>query len=124
MAGAGTSGSLFPSVRRGYPLEHMPEIGYPRETIEQVILRRGSTRTFDESASLTLSELSTILDCATRGLPADFLEPAGGQLSDIYLIVHSVQDLAPGAYFYRRRENALELLKEGSFRAEAHGHGL
>jgi len=102
----------------------VPETEYPRDTIEQVILRRGSTRTFDKSASLTLTELSTILHCATRGLPADFLKPQGAQLNDIYLIVHSVQNLAPGAYFYRRREHALELLKQGAFRAEAHHLGL
>jgi hypothetical protein len=33
--------------------------------------------------------LSTIVDCATRALPADFLEPPGAQLNDLYLIVHS-----------------------------------
>jgi SagB-type dehydrogenase family enzyme len=105
-------------------LAHVPETEHPRDTIEQVILRRGSTRTFDKSASIALPELSAILDCSTRGLPADFLEPPGAQLNDLYLIVHSVQDLAPGAFFYRRNENALELLKEGVFRAEAHHLGL
>ena len=53
----------------------------PKDTIEQVILRRGSTRIFDNAASITLAQLSTILDCATRGLPADFLEPPGAQLN-------------------------------------------
>ena len=53
----------------------------PKDTIEQVILRRGSTRIFDNAASMTLAQLSTILDCATRGLPADFLEPPGAQLN-------------------------------------------
>ena len=79
-----------------------------------MILRRGSTRTFDKTASITLAQLSTILDCATRGLPADFLEPPGAQLNDLYLIVHSVQGLKPGAYFFRREQNTLELLKEGN----------
>jgi SagB-type dehydrogenase family enzyme len=95
-----------------------------KDTIEQVILRRGSTRTFDKAASITLAQLSTILDYATRGLPADFLEPRGAQLNDLYLIVHSVQGLRPGAYFFRRDQNTLELLKEGKFRAEAHHLGL
>src|SRR5882762_8527260 len=71
-----------------------------KDTIEQVILRRGSTRTFDTAASITLAQLSTILDYSTRGLPADFLEPPGAQLNDLYLIVHSVQGLKPGAYFF------------------------
>ena len=105
-------------------LEPLPEEEQPKDTIEQVILRRGSTRTFDKTASITLDQLSTIFDCATRGLPADFLEPPGAQLNDLYLIVHAVQGLKPGAYFFRRKQNTLELLKEGKFRAEAHHLGL
>jgi SagB-type dehydrogenase family enzyme len=106
------------------PLQPLPEEEQPKDTIEQVILRRGSSRAFDRSASITLNQLSTILDCATRGLPADFLEPLGTQLNHLYLIVHSVQGLKPGAYFFRRQRNTLELLKEGDFRAEAHHLGL
>jgi SagB-type dehydrogenase family enzyme len=105
-------------------LQPLPKEEQPKDTIEQVILRRGSTRTFDKTASITLAQLSSILDCATRGLPADFLQPPGEQLNDLYLIVHSVQGLRPGAYFFRRNQNALELLKEGEFRAEAHHLGL
>jgi SagB-type dehydrogenase family enzyme len=105
-------------------LERPPEEEQPMDTIEQVILRRGSTRTFDETASITLAQLSTIFDYATRGLPADFLKPPGAQFNDLYLIVHSVQGLKPGAYFFRREENTLELLKAGEFRAEAHHLGL
>ncbi len=88
-----------------------------------MILRRGSTRTFDRTASVTLAQLSTILDRTTRGLPADFLDP-GGQLNDLYLIVHSVQGLKPGAYYFRRDQNTLELLNQGEFRAEAYHLGL
>jgi len=105
-------------------LRHLQEEEQPKDTTEQVILRRGSTRTFDKTASITLAELSTILDCATRGLPADFLEPPGAQLNELYLIAHSVQGLKPGAYFFRREQNTLKLLKEGEFRAEAHHLGL
>src|SRR2546429_685524 len=106
------------------PLPRLPEEEQPKDTIEQVIIRRGSTRTFDKAASITLAQLSTILDYATRGLPADFLEPPGAQLNDLYLIVHSVQGLKSGAYFFGREHNTLELLKEGEFRAEAHHLGL
>jgi SagB-type dehydrogenase family enzyme len=105
-------------------LPPLPEEDQPKDTTEQVILRRGSTRTFDQAASITLAQLSTILDCATRGLPADFLEPTGAQLNELYVIVHSVQGLKPGAYFFARERNTLELLKEGKFRAEAHHLGL
>jgi len=106
------------------PLQRLPEEEQSKDTIEQVILRRGSTRTFDQTAFITLAQLSTILDCATRGLPADFLEPPGAQLNELYLIVHSVQGLMPGAYFFRRERKTLELLKAGEFRAEAHHLGL
>jgi SagB-type dehydrogenase family enzyme len=105
-------------------LRRLPEEEQPKDTIEQVILRRGSTRTFDKAASLSLAQLSTLFQYATRGLPADFLKPPGEQLNDLYLIVHSVQGLKAGTYFFRRDQNALELLKEGEFRAEAHHLGL
>jgi SagB-type dehydrogenase family enzyme len=105
-------------------LPRLPEEEQPKEAIEQVILRRGSTRAFDTAASITLAQLSTVLDYATRGLPADFLKPPGAQLNDLYLIVHSVQGLKPGAYFFERGQNALQLLKEGRFRAEARHLGL
>jgi len=95
----------------------------PADTIEHLILRRGSTRTFDPAASITFAELSTTLHCATRGIPVDFLAH-GAQLNEVYLIAHSVQGLAPGAYFFHRARNTLELLKRGEFRAEAGRLGL
>src|SRR5450755_2160906 len=118
---------VFPSsapAGEAVQLQCPPEEEQPNDTIEQVILRRGSTRAFNKTASITLAQLSTILDCATRGLPADFLKPPGTQLNDLYLIVHSVEGLKPGAYFFGRERNTLELLKAGEFRAEAHHLGL
>jgi SagB-type dehydrogenase family enzyme len=101
----------------------LPKDQQPLDTIEQVILRRGSTRTFDPAASITFAELSTILDCSARGLPTDFLPP-DAQLNDIYVIAHAVQGLAPGAYFFHRARNTLEFFKHGEFRAEARRLGL
>ncbi len=118
---------IFPSpalAGESVLLQPLPHEQQPKDTIEQVILRRGSTRTFDKAASITLAQLSTIFDRATRGLAADFLEPPGAQLNDLYLIVHSVQGLKTGAYFFHREPNTLELLKEGIFRAEAYHLGL
>jgi SagB-type dehydrogenase family enzyme len=111
-------------THQSVPLRPLPVEEQPKDTIEQVILRRGSTRTFDRTASITLAQLSTILDSATRGLPADFFESPGEQLNDLYLVVHSVQGLKPGAYFFQREQNTLELLKEAQFRAEAYHLGL
>jgi SagB-type dehydrogenase family enzyme len=118
--------AITPSTSVGEEIRLRPllEEEQPKDTIEQVILRRGSTRTFDRTASISLSQLSTILDCATRGVPTDFLEPPGSQLNDLYLIVHSVQGLKPGAYFFRRDRNTLEVLKLGDFRAVAYHLGL
>ena len=118
---------VFPSsapAGEAVRFQRLPEEEQPKDTIEQVILRRGSTRGFDKTASITLAQLSTILDHSTRGLPADFLEAPGAQLNDLYLIVHAVQGLKPGAYFFRREQNTPELLKVGEFRAEAHHLGL
>jgi SagB-type dehydrogenase family enzyme len=93
------------------------------DTIEQVIQRRGSTRKFARD-SISFAELSTILDRATRGIPADFLSSFGSHLDDLYLVVNSVRDLASGSYFFHRDKKQLELLKEGDFRERAGYLGL
>lgn len=94
-----------------------------RDTVEQVILRRGSTRKFS-SDPITLQQLSTALDFATRGIPADFLSPTAPHLNDLYVIVNSVVGLDPGAYFYDCSSKKLELLKKGAFRDKAKYLGL
>ncbi len=107
-----------------HPLRPKAESEVPRESLDAVIRRRGSTRAFDRTRSLTFEELSTVLDRATRGVPGDFLDPPGASLLDLYLIVHAVEGLTPGAYYYRRRDRSLELLREGSFRETAGRLGL
>jgi SagB-type dehydrogenase family enzyme len=94
-----------------------------RDPIEQVILRRGSARKFAQ-VPLDLLQLSTILDRATRGVPADFLDPQGPQLNQLYLIVHAVEGLDPGAYVFHPDRGVLECLKTGDFRARAGHLGL
>ncbi len=93
------------------------------DTIEGTIARRGSSRQFRREA-ITFPQLSTVLHRSTRGVPADFLEPPGAMLNRVYLIVHAVEGLAPGAYAYRREEGALELLDEGDMRRVAGFLGL
>lgn len=95
----------------------------PKDTIEQVISRRGSTRHFARDP-VTLPQLSLMLECATEGMPADFLESAGSHLNDIYLIVNSVVGMSAGAYVYHRESKSLELLKPGDFRDKAGYLGL
>jgi SagB-type dehydrogenase family enzyme len=95
----------------------------PRDPIEQVILRRGSARRFAQ-VPIDLTQLSTMLDRAIRGIQADFLDPQGTQLNDLYLIVNAVEGLHPGAYVFHRDQRALECLKAGNFRAQAGYLGL
>lgn len=110
-------GSLF-------PLRVPEDTSLPADSLQDVILRRGSTRNFDPNRGLTLEELSTVLDRATAPIPADFLQPPGAALLDLYLIVHAVEGIPSGTYFYRREERALELLQEGDFRGRAGRLGL
>jgi SagB-type dehydrogenase family enzyme len=95
----------------------------PQDTIEEVIVRRGSTREFAREP-ITFAELSTMLDRATRGISSDFHDPSEAQLNEMFLIVHAVDGLPAGAYVYRRERRALELLKPGDFRREAGYLGL
>src|SRR5919197_1604665 len=104
-------------------LEPSGDLPSSTDTVEQVIQRRGSTRSFAREA-ITFAQLSTLLDRATRGIPADFLKSFGKSLNDIYLIVHSVRGVVPGAYFFHREKKQLELLKQGDFRDRAGYLGL
>jgi SagB-type dehydrogenase family enzyme len=114
---------LPPPTRQIAPLHPASDAEIPRDPIEQVILRRGSARKFAQ-VPIELSQLSTILDRATRGLAADFLEPLGVLLNDLYLIVNAVEGIASGAYVFNRDRQALECLKTGHFRAQAGHLGL
>jgi SagB-type dehydrogenase family enzyme len=105
------------------PLHPFSDAEMPRDPIEQVILRRGSARKFAQ-LPIGLAQLSTMLDRATRGIPADFLDPQGAQLNDLYLIVNAVEGVNPGAYVFHRDRGVLECLKEGNFRAQAGYLGL
>ncbi len=105
------------------PLEVLSEEEMSRDLIERVIFRRGSTRKFAQEA-ITFAQLSTMLDRSSRGIPADFLDPYGAQLNDMYVIVHAVEGLTSGAYVFHRRRGVLECLKEGNFRSEAYHLGL
>jgi SagB-type dehydrogenase family enzyme len=110
------------------PLQPLSDAEIPRDPIEQVILRRGSSRQFAQTP-ISFAQLSTMLQRATRGVPADVLisdktDATLPQLNDLYLIVHAVEGLEPGAYFFRRTAQVLERLKRGEFRNEAGYLGL
>jgi len=113
--------NLPPPAGPAVQLQPLSDAEMPQDTIEQVILRRGSSRKF-ERTPISRAQLSTMLDRATRRVPADFLDPPGTQLNELYLIVNAVEGLDPGAYVFHR--NRGECLKQGDFRAEAGYLGL
>jgi len=80
----------------------------------ETIQARGSTRQFSRAA-ISAEKLSTALYHATRGITADI--PLG--VVDLYLTVHAVTGLTPGAYAYHPTAHALELIKSGDFRRDA-----
>ena len=120
---SGTRKDEIGKESRLFPLKPLSNDAMAQDSIEQIILRRGSTREFSRE-SISSAQLSTILDRATRGIAADFLNSAEESLNDIYLIVHAVDNLPPGAYVYRRQTCELELLKEGDFRRQSGYLGL
>ena len=97
----------FPAPRG--PVVSLEPLGndeIPRDPIERAILRRGSTRKFAQEP-ISFAEFSTMFDHAARGIPADFLNPPGTQLNDMYLIVHAVDGLNAGAYVFHRSRGLL-----------------
>jgi SagB-type dehydrogenase family enzyme len=83
-------------------------------TIAETIMARGSTREFS-GEPIDAEHLSTALWHATRGWPADVPE----RMVDLYLSVHAVESVEPGAYAYHPDVHALELIRRGDFRRES-----
>jgi SagB-type dehydrogenase family enzyme len=109
-----------PPAIEGEPFALLPTPSQevPAVAIEDVIQRRASTRRFARKP-MPFADLSTIIDRATRGIRTDFLAGDASQLNDIYAIVNRVEGLPPGAYFVRREDRAMDLLKPGDFSAKA-----
>ena len=93
------------------------------ESVEQVILRRGSTRRF-ELSPIDEEALKTTLSAAMRPLPGDWPSLDREALNTPYVIVNSVDGMAPGAYVYHAEGARLELLKPGEERFMAGHLGL
>jgi SagB-type dehydrogenase family enzyme len=120
----GTPPHVWPESRGElFSLQPLGDADIPSNTIEQVIMRRGSSRRFTR-VPISFSQLSTILQRGTQGIPTDFLDRPGAMLNDLYLIVNAVDDLPNGLYVFRRDRDALELLRRGAFRREAGYLGL
>jgi SagB-type dehydrogenase family enzyme len=111
------------SPGRLFPLTPLDDSELPPLSLDYVVRHRGSSRAFARRP-ITFAQLSTILRRSTRGVPADFLEPFGATLTDLYLVVNAVEGIPAGTYAFRRDHNAVELLREGEFRREAGYLGL
>ncbi len=86
-------------------------LGVAGRALGETIAKRGSTRAFSGEA-IGGEALSSALFHATRGFPADV--PAG--LVDLYVNVHAVTGIEPGAYAYDRERHALLRLRAGDVR--------
>jgi SagB-type dehydrogenase family enzyme len=86
-----------------------------RGTIEDVIVRRGSTRRYARD-SIGEDVLRWELAVAARPVPADFAGD-GRTLLEHFLAVHAVEGVAPGSYRWVR--GSLEQIEQGTFRQEA-----
>jgi SagB-type dehydrogenase family enzyme len=83
--------------------------GAAMDTIEAVILRRGSTRRFARQP-MPRGALGWAMAAATRPVPGDFVPPQA-TLLEHFLAVHAVEGLTPGAY--RWSEGEFLLLRAG-----------
>lgn len=120
---AGPAATGRAAAARELPLAMDPAASLPAGSVEEVILRRGSTRRFSREA-IPFAQLSNALHYATRGVAMD-VDPGGSRpLNQLYLIVNRVDGAAPGAYVLDRARERLQLLKEGEFRKEAGFLGL
>jgi SagB-type dehydrogenase family enzyme len=114
---------LQPASGELVPLKPFSFEEMPKDSLDEVIRRRGSTRRFARQ-SISFQSLSTVLIRATQGVPADFLDPYGAQINDIYVVAHAVQGLGAGSYVLHPESLELELLQGGTFRGEVGYMGL
>jgi hypothetical protein len=84
-------------------------------TLEDVIVRRGSTRRYARDP-VGEDVLRWGLAVAARPVPTDFAG-AGGTLLEHFVAVHAVEGVAPG--IYRRVPGNLEQIERGMFRPQA-----
>ena len=97
-----------------FPLKPLATNAANSRKLGEVIIQRGSTRRFART-SITLSQLSMILNASTGPISRDYLPDSDG-LVEAYFIANAVEGLNPGAYFYSSEQESLEQLKRGEFR--------
>jgi SagB-type dehydrogenase family enzyme len=103
---------------RRFPLPQVDLTGMSGKSLEETIVKRGSSRRFRREP-LQGAALSAILAAAASGFPSDWSGPGSPLLNHIFLNVHSVEGLPPGAYLYLPDTHELNLLQEGDFRGHS-----
>jgi SagB-type dehydrogenase family enzyme len=110
---------LPPELRVGSPTPLDPAA--PESSpLGEVIRQRGSTRRFAREP-ISFAHLSAILAHASTRIPADFLDPHGASLLNLYLIVNAVEGISSGGYVFSSADQTLDCLQTGECRQEA-GH--
>lgn len=103
-----------PRVPRGAVEPLPPPRSAAGRGLGDTIQHRGSTREFSH-APISAAELSIALWWAGRPVESD--APSG--LVDLYLVVHAVDGVAPGAYRYWPEPHGLEGLSSGDHRRQS-----
>lgn len=92
-----------------------PPLVVAYETIEEVVLRRGSTRRFDR-ATVPAEALVWSLEVASRPSGLDAAVD-GEALSRLHVVVHAVEHVQPGIYLWD--PEGPQMVRPGSFRGES-----
>ncbi len=101
---------------------HLPAPLATTRPFEEIVRGRRSALDFrGGSESMTLAQLSTILNATAQPYSADF---ATTRFVQLYLYAHRVNDLEPGVYRHWPERNELELIKSGDQRVVAAGLSL
>jgi nitroreductase len=89
-----------------------------QDSIEEVILRRGSTRVFSRKP-ISATGLAAMLVAASAPVAADYRSSADAPLVELFVIVNAVDGIPAGAYRWHAGAKALERLSLGERRRDA-----
>ena len=88
----------------------LPESAWSPQSFGRVARKRRSALNFTGPPSITLAELSALLEVTAQPYLADF---AGSRFVQLYLYAHRIEGLAQGVYRYWPQGNSLELVRSG-----------
>jgi len=110
-------------VEKSYPT--LPVIDLPDTTeagapLTSTIMNRRSVRTWADKA-MTQTQLSSLLYYSfgvKNENGTDLADPTigGDRFLNLYLIIHRVEGIDPGVYYYNRRQHNLSQIQKGNFR--------